>query len=614
MRRDVQIAVTVAALVCLLVPSRAQVTVGDNVNLNLSGNLNFGYNGAFGETVGDGHGIGVGGQGQLTGSYYNPNFLAFRLQPYYNRSQSNSDFQSITNSSGLVSQVDLFRGSHFPGSVFFGKSMDGTGQFGIPGLSGLTTHGGSRSYGITWSEDLPDWPTLTASYSSNAEHSEVFGSNSEDHSTVHIFNLQSFYTIDGFHLNGLYMRQTQAADFPGLVTGELATTSSYSSNTISLQATHRIPLNGEWGGGVSHSTLGGESFSGTQTSNNDGSNNQYNTGVSITPWSKFSFAFNTNYYTNVYATLQEQILQAGGIPLQFNQGWSTSALSLNAFAFYTVTSHISVTGNWGRQILYLPEGDRSVDRFGGSVNFNYAQPFLGSFYFSVGAVDMASEQGNQGAGLTGNVNYSKRINGWEFGAGFNYAQFVQTLLATYTTSNYKYDASVRRRWRSGLYWTGSYFGNHSGLTQIAGNSNRSEGVNTSILFKRYSLNGTYTHSNGTSILTSHGLVQVPSGIPPGVLSQEFQFGSKGFGFGATAVVRRWVVNGSYSKSNGNAFGADLFNSFQSKSLNGRLQYRVRKMYFNAGFTRFQQTFGGLGTKPIDYNTFFVGFSRWFNVF
>jgi hypothetical protein len=38
------------------------------------------------------------------------------------------------------------------------------------------------------------------------------------------------------------------------------------------------------------------------------------------------------------------------------------------------------------------------------------------------------------------------------------------------------------------------------------------------------------------------------------------------------------------------------------------------MWFNAGFVRFHQTFGGLGTLPVDYNTYFVGFSRWFNVF
>src|SRR5512133_165917 len=134
MRRHVQIAEGVAALLFLVLSAAAQLNIGDNTNINLSGDVSFGYSGSFGDTIESGHGIGVGGQGQLTGSYYNPNFLAFRMEPYYNRSQSNSTFQSINNTSGVLGQVDLFRGSNFPGSISYGKSLDGTGQFGMPGL------------------------------------------------------------------------------------------------------------------------------------------------------------------------------------------------------------------------------------------------------------------------------------------------------------------------------------------------------------------------------------------------------------------------------------------------------------------------------------------------
>ncbi|MGE5736238.1 MAG: hypothetical protein ACM34E_14180, partial [Acidobacteriota bacterium] len=377
---------------------------------------------------------------------------------------------------------------------------------------------------------------------------------------------------------------------------------------------HKIFWNGEWMGGVSHSTFNGDVQSGRLTSNNDGSNNLYSTGINVNPTAKLTLAFNSNYYTNVFATLQQQIVQEGGIPFQNTAGWNSSALTLNTFVFYTLTSHIGLSGGWGRQVLFLPDGDRSTNRFSGAVNFNYAQNFLGSFSFSIGAVDMANEQGNQGAGLFGNINYSRRINGWEVGAGFNYSQYVQTLLATYTTSSYKYDASLRRRFRDGLYWSASFFANHSGLTQFAGTSNRSEGFNTSVLYKRYGVNATFTQARGTSILTSHGLIEVPSGLPPDLVSDTFQYESRGFGFGASATMKRWIWTANYSKSYGNAFGGTLLSSFDTRSINARLQYRVRKMWFNAGFTRFHQTFGALGTQPIDYNTYFVGFSRWFNIF
>ncbi|MBZ5573040.1 MAG: hypothetical protein LAO09_14305 [Acidobacteriia bacterium] len=603
-----------AGLLFLAVAAAAQVTVGDNLNLNLSGDLSFGFSGSYGENALSSHGLNIGGQGQFGGFYYNPNFLSFNVQPYYNRSQNNSSSQSISDSSGFRSQVNLFQGSHFPGSVAFDKTFDSSGQFGFPGIAGFTSHGGGRSFGITWNALLPHWPTLTASYATSAEHSEVYGASGNNESSVRNLNLQSYYSIAGFRLNGMFTHQSQDATFPLLLTGEPETSSNFGSDSISLQGSHKIPLNGEWNAGVIHSSYSGDVSSGTNTGTNDGSNNIYNTGLTISPVRKLSLSFTTDYNTNVYATLQQQILQADGTFFEQNREWSAKALSLNSFAFYTLTSHISVTGNWGHQVEYLPEGDRSASRYGGSVNFNYAHSFLGSLNFSVGAVDLANEQGNQGGGLIGNVNFSRRLRGWEVGAGFNYSQYVQTLLVTSTLSTYNYSASVRRRFRNGMYWNGSFLASHSGLTQTAGTSNHAESVTTSFIYGRYNLNGMYSQSDGTAILTSGGLVPVPTGVPGDLTSQQYQYGAKSFGLGAGAAIKRavWTIN--YTKSHGDALSGLSQSIFESRSLNARLQYRVRKMYFNAGFTRFQQTFGVAGSLPVDVNTYFVGFTRWFNVF
>ena len=147
-----------AGLLFLAVAAAAQVTVGDNLNLNLSGDLSFGFSGSYGENALSSHGLNIGGQGQFGGFYYNPNFLSFNVQPYYNRSQNNSSSQSISDSSGFRSQVNLFQGSHFPGSVAFDKTFDSSGQFGFPGIAGFTSHGGGRSFGITWNALLPHSP------------------------------------------------------------------------------------------------------------------------------------------------------------------------------------------------------------------------------------------------------------------------------------------------------------------------------------------------------------------------------------------------------------------------------------------------------------------------
>ena len=74
-----------------------------------------------------------------------PRFLNFTAYPYYNRSQENSGSQSITDSSGVNLNSSIFGGSHFPGSVSFGENLNSTGNYGLPGIQGFTTHGNSTS-------------------------------------------------------------------------------------------------------------------------------------------------------------------------------------------------------------------------------------------------------------------------------------------------------------------------------------------------------------------------------------------------------------------------------------------------------------------------------------
>ena len=49
-------------------------------------------------------------------------------------------------------------------------------------------------------------------------------------------------------------------------------------------------------------------------------------------------------------------------------------------------------------------------------------------------------------------------------------------------------------------------------------------------------------------------------------------------------------------------------------MNAIMQYRLRKIYVNGGFTRLSQTVGTPGTAPIMVTSYYIGFSRWFNFF
>ena len=100
---------------------------------NYDGSINNGFSS---------HGQGLYGNATLRGSFYNPNFLNFSIAPYADRDQANSLYGALSNSTGINANVNLFSGSHFPGSVYFGRGSDSSSEFGLPSSSvGLATHG-----------------------------------------------------------------------------------------------------------------------------------------------------------------------------------------------------------------------------------------------------------------------------------------------------------------------------------------------------------------------------------------------------------------------------------------------------------------------------------------
>jgi len=131
------------------------------------------------------------------------------------------------------------------------------------------------------------------------------------------------------------------------------------------------------------------------------------------------------------------------------------------------------------------------------------------------------------------------------------------------------------------------------------------------------LNTYYNQSNGESILTANGLVPVPGNLPPVVLGPGAvtSYDSKGWGFNAGATpIRRLTLNGGYSKSNGHTIDPIVSVATNNDIINVVMQYRMRKIFVNGGYTRLRQSVGATGTAPLDVNTHFIEFSRWFNFF
>src|ERR1700734_1996318 len=140
--------------------AQAQVTIGENVSLNLNALLQAGYTADYGNFVNSDHGVTVGGSAELGGSYYSPSFLSFSVNPYYGQSRLNSTSQSISDSSGVTASASIFSGSNYPGSISYNKSYNSSGIFGIPGFPNYTTHGNGDALNVGWGVNKPGLPNL----------------------------------------------------------------------------------------------------------------------------------------------------------------------------------------------------------------------------------------------------------------------------------------------------------------------------------------------------------------------------------------------------------------------------------------------------------------------
>jgi hypothetical protein len=161
-----------AGVLLWTLPAVAQLQLGES-STNLNGVIGAGYSADYGNIIDSSHGLNVNGSATAAGYYYSPNFVSYNFSPYYGQSRANSDYQSISDASGVNLSSAIFSGSHFPGQISYAAAYNSEGQFAVPGLPNYTTHGNSDTFGISWSEFLPGLPTLTASFQrgSNA----VFG-------------------------------------------------------------------------------------------------------------------------------------------------------------------------------------------------------------------------------------------------------------------------------------------------------------------------------------------------------------------------------------------------------------------------------------------------------
>jgi len=609
----VMLATMMLASVLLESKGWAQVEIGSNTSVTMSGDLGFGYNGDYGNQIGSSHGLQLNGDAVAQGYYYNPKFLNFFVDPIYNRSQANSGQGSITDATSVNAGVNLFSGSHFPGSVSFGQAFNSSGNYGFGTTPGFTTSGNSRSFGIGWAELIPGAVPLSVQYTQNASSSSIFGTDQEDHSGSKNLNLFSNYQLHGWYLGARFTDTWTHEELPSAITDGETVTGNDNDKEFAFNANHKLSLwRGSFGASYGWSDFSGDNNGSTVS----GANQVIAATVAFAPTDRFTTQFQFNYDSSLSGAVEQQIIGIGGVAPDINLGTHSYSIAMSNSDNFVITKSLSVGFNIGHIQQEVLGESVSATHFSAIVNYRFLKPLWGTVVIYAGVNDQATDAGNLGAGLVAGVNFNKQWSKFLVSGSFAYSQNTETVLATQTTSNYSYLANAQRRLTRRLRWMATFNGFHTGMGELPGSDAHSESYGTQLIYKMYNAGATYSHTSGTALLTAGGLVVPPGTMTPVLTGNAFLLDSgSSYSFSFTAnPVRRLQFATSYSKTINDSTAAALTTNTNSKVFLVFTNYQFRKMVFTAGYTNLNQFVSTAGTPAGSYSNFYVGIQRWFKAF
>jgi len=588
----------------------AQMKVGQ-LSTHLTGTVSPGYSAEYGNQTSSSHSWAIAGAGTMSGNYYNPNFVAFNAGFYLNQSRANSNFQSITNASGVDISSSIFGGSHFPGSVSYSKAYNNQGNYAVPGLPNFVTHGNSDTFGINWSENLPDVPSFSAGYQMGSSSYSVYGADNQGLNRFDSLNLHSSYKLAGFNTGAFYTRGGSRSTIPQLLGFNQELNLHTSNSAEGVNVTHALPLQGSASASFSRSNWKGNYIDSVATGNID----LFSGMATIHPAERLSFTVNSTYSDNLSGQLLQTVIAAGGIVPGLNTNESSNSFDIMGILGYVPLHDLQTSVFLERRTQSFLGQEYGVTSWGGSAS--YLRNLLnGTLNSSVSVIENSNDQNSQNTlGFSANSSYSKVLLGWHLNGMFGYSQNVQTLLVTYMNSFYNYSFNARRHWGR-LNVSAGAGAARTGLTQIAGTESTSQSYNAAIGFTPwFSVNGSYANADGQAIATGGGLIPTPipsPSLPSGLVSL---YGGRSYSLGiSSSPVKRLIMSASYAKADSNITNLGIASFNQNNEFTTLIQYQTRKLSYTSGFARLEQGFSQSSLPPGIVSSYFVGVSRWFNFF
>ena len=613
------------ALMCLAAQAAwGQVTIGDNVNLNLNGNVAFGYAGSFSSTAGaiNTNQFTFGGDLDLNGYYYHPQFLSFHVNPYYNQSRLNSNYQSIFSAKGVNANANLFSGSHTPVSLSYTNDYNNQGQFSIPGSANVETFGRSQSFGVNAGEYYEGLPSLTVGYNVNNNSYDVVGTESGGSGSGRAFNLGSSYILEGFNLGANYSNSSSTQRFPSVANLNDSLEQTTHQNNFQVSASRALGFDSaNWNAVYSRSNFTTD-ITGPPTNQ---SYDSLSSAVTLSPWKPVNISMNMMYTTNFSALLigtailpqNNPTAVTSGPPVYVNQATNleSSYLAYGAKASFAVTRHLTADVAADRREQTLLNNDIGSDTVSSGAGYSTA---LGKGQFAVHyglSWYAASTQDQTALGHSASASYSRDLFGWHSSGDGNFSRLAQTAFANITSTGYGFGFNTGRRFDNGWNLTLSAHAARNMLDGVSNSDSRVKAFSAGLAMGRLSVSGSFTDSSGDALQLGNGAVPGPVPGPiilPGLV---VLYSGRAVGFGAGYnPVRNLRITGSYSRSKYRTENVESSSDNLVERIDIRSEYKFRQLHFVAGYAHLTQGIGITFNNPATVNSFYVGISRHFDIF
>jgi hypothetical protein len=599
----------------------AQVQVGDNTTLKLTGSAGLGWTGTWDGN--DMNSLTYGFNGNLTGDYYDPRFLNWTINPYLNQSRLNSNFHSTTSASGVNAMANFLSSSRTPMQFTYERDHNSEGTFNVPGSTGsYKTVGNGQAIGFNAAYLPEDLPSIQGSFSHSSSAYEIIGTPGAGTAHATSFGLSSGYDLWDTRLSGSYTKSFSKNESPALdQPNDLLSTNS-KQDSLQFGASRRLTSwsNGSFNFGRSH--LNAE-YTGART---EATFDTITGLVSAQATKKLSFNFHANYSSNLSAQFLSDILAAGssatpsGVEAK-GPSFTSNYLNYGVTSGYSITRELTATGGINRQVQGRPGFPDTTSTIM-NAGLTWSHQVLGgtfgahygiAYYFSPMSVRANNQTTVRESTFTGHnaaISYGRNILGFATNGSFSYGRSMTYLLVGYVQTNYSVNGGLSReiaKWNFGV--NSSYSKAHIDNITISDSSTAS--YSATMAHKSLGLSANYSRSNGSGLQVGNNII--PSQLPgpyPLIL-----FRGESYGGGISyRPIRRWTISGNFSKLRYNTTNLEQNSNNTSEQIFLRSDYHFRQLDFNSGYSHLTQGLGVGLIRPATIDTVFLGVSRRFDAF